>query len=100
MGVVVDLVTTKGKNRRMKIIVALVAITGTLLAANVFESIIALHPLGIMFGLLAAISFTVFIYFSNRLGHETHVIIKSKYHRLWWIYYCTLLLEYRYSKFV
>ena len=79
MGVVIDLISTRGKNSRMKIIGALVAITGTLLAANVFESNITLHPLGIIFGLLAAISFTSFMYFSNRLGHQTHVIIKSKY---------------------
>ena len=79
LGVVVDLVSTNGKNSTIKIIGALVAITGTLLAAKVFESTITLHPLGLTFGLLAAVSFTSFMYFSNLLGHETHVIIKSKY---------------------
>ncbi len=79
MGVVVDFISTKGENSRIKIIGALVAITGTLLAANVFESSFVLHPLGITFGLLAAISFTSFMYFSNLLGHQTHVLIKSKY---------------------
>lgn len=79
MGVVLDLVTTKGENSRIKIIGSLVAITGTLLAANIFESSFTLHPLGITFGLLAAVSFTAFMYFSNRLGHETNVIVKSKY---------------------
>jgi drug/metabolite transporter (DMT)-like permease len=79
MGVVVDLISTKGKNSKIKIIGALVAITGTLLAANVFEASFILHPLGITFGLLAAVSFTSFMYFSNLLGHQTHVIIKSKY---------------------
>lgn len=79
MGVVIDLITTKGKNSSLKIIGALVAIIGTLLAAKVFENSISFHPLGIAFGFLAAISFTSFMYFSNRLGHQTHVIIKSKY---------------------
>jgi drug/metabolite transporter (DMT)-like permease len=79
MGVVVDLITTKGNNSRMKIVGALIAITGTLLAANVFESTMSLHPLGLTFGLLAAVSFTSFMFFSNLLGHQTHVIIKSKY---------------------
>lgn len=63
MGVVVDLITTKGNNSRMKIVGALIAITGTLLAANVFESTMSLHPLGLTFGLLAAVSFTSFMFF-------------------------------------
>ncbi|WP_233244206.1 EamA family transporter [Brumimicrobium oceani] len=79
MGVLVDLISTRGANVRLKILGALTAITGTLLAANVFESSISPHPLGLVFGLLAALSFTSFMYFSNSLGHQTHVIIKSKY---------------------
>ncbi|PKR81054.1 EamA family transporter [Brumimicrobium salinarum] len=79
MGVVVDLISTKGKNFNIKIIGGVVAIAGTILAANLFETSIQLHPLGILFGLCAAISFTSFMFFSNRLGNRTHVIIKSKY---------------------
>jgi drug/metabolite transporter (DMT)-like permease len=79
MGVILEFFLARHLLNKTKIIGALIAITGTLLAAKVFESDFIVNPTGIGFGLLAAVSYTATMYASNKIALELPIITRSKY---------------------
>ncbi|MBC9796691.1 EamA family transporter [Sinomicrobium weinanense] len=79
MGVILEFFTARELVRKRKIAGALVAILGTLMAARVFETDINFSFKGILYGLLAAVSYTVAIYAANRVSLHLPNMIRSKY---------------------
>lgn len=79
MGVVLDVLVNKVKPTTQKIIAVLVILVGTTLAANLFFSQVEVSLTGIFYGLLAALSYTVTIFTSNRVGLSLHSITRSKW---------------------
>jgi len=79
MGVILEFFIARHLINSTKIIGAGIAIVGTLLAAKVFEDTIAIDLKGIGFGLLAAMSYTVTMYASNKVALQLPIITRSKY---------------------
>lgn len=79
MGVVLEFFIAQHLINKTKIIGAIVAIAGTVLAAKVFETDITINFTGIGFGLLAALSYTGAMYASNKVSLELPIITRSKY---------------------
>lgn len=79
MGVVLEFFTARALVNRIKIVGAVVAIAGTMLAAKVFETDIELNLKGIGFGLLAAFSFTGVMYSTTNISLQLPNLIRSQY---------------------
>ncbi|MDR6299641.1 DMT family transporter [Mesonia maritima] len=79
MGVVLDAILSKKFPTLLKSISVLIIISGTLLATNVFFEQITLDLTGVLLGLLAAASYTVTIYTSNRVALNLSSISRSKW---------------------
>lgn len=80
MGILAEAILDKKKPTRSKVISAIILFFGSLLGANVFSaSLEQLTPIGVGWGLLAAVSFTGFILVSGRVGTEVAPITKSMY---------------------
>lgn len=79
MGVVLEFFIDRNLINKTKIIGAIVAIIGTILAAKVFETNLSINFIGIGFGLLAALSYTGAMYASNKVSLELPIITRSKY---------------------
>lgn len=79
MGVVLEFFTARALVNRIKIVGAVVAIAGTMLAAKVFETDIELNLKGIGFGLLAALSFTGVMYSTTNISLQLPNLIRSQY---------------------
>lgn len=79
MGVVLEFFTARPLVNKTKVIGAIVAIVGTLLAAKVFENEIELNLKGIGFGLLAALCFTGTMYATSRVALQLPNIMRTQY---------------------
>lgn len=79
MGVVLEFLTARELINKTKIVGAFVAIVGTLLAAKIFETNLSLDIKGIVFGLLAALSFTGVMYSTSRVGLELPIVVRTQY---------------------
>lgn len=79
MGVALEFFIARHLINKTKVIGAVIAIVGTLLAAKVFETDINLDVRGIGFGLLAAMSFTGVMYATSRISLELSNLIRTKY---------------------
>ncbi|MDX1363356.1 MAG: EamA family transporter [Arenibacter latericius] len=79
MGVVLEYFMARELINKEKVIGALVAIVGTLLAAKVFESNVELHLKGIGYGLLAALSFTGVMFSTSRVGLQLPILVRTQY---------------------
>ncbi len=79
MGVALEFFTARKLVSGIKIVGALVAIVGTLLAAKVFETNVELDLRGIGFGLLAALSFTGVMYATTRVGLQLPILVRTQY---------------------
>lgn len=79
MGVVLDSVLLKAFPSKRKIIAVLVVLIGTLLATNVFMETATVDWRGIGFGLLAATSYTITIFASNRVATKLPALVRSKW---------------------
>lgn len=79
MGLVLEFFIARHLINTNKIIGAVVALVGTVLAAKVFESDITLDLRGIGFGLLAAASYTEVMYASSKVSLELPLLTRSKY---------------------
>ena len=78
MGVVLEFIINKNINGK-KLLAAVITLIGTSLAAKLFENDISINLTGIIFGLLAALSYTVAIYASNKVSLDLSTISRSKY---------------------
>ena len=79
IGVVLDGIINKIKPSKIKIISVILILIGTVLAADVLVQEQQVELAGIGYGLLAALSYTIFIMTSNRVGTQFHPITRSKW---------------------
>ena len=79
MGVALEFFIARHLVNTTKVLGASIAIVGTFLAANVFETDVNLDPRGIGFGLLAAMSFTGVMYATSRIALELTNLTRTKY---------------------
>lgn len=79
IGVVIDAVVNKTKPDSLKIFAIFIVLGGTLLATNLFFSELKLDWRGIALGFLAAISYSITILATNRVGLELTTLTRSKY---------------------
>ena len=79
MGVALEFFIARHLVNKTKVLGAGIAIIGTILAANVFETDINLDLRGIGFGLLAAVSFTGVMYATSSVSLELTNISRTKY---------------------
>lgn len=79
MGVVFDVIRSKEKPSFLKILAVIIILSGTVLATNILFSDIKVSSLGILYGLLAALSYTITIYTSNTVAKELPSITRSKW---------------------
>jgi drug/metabolite transporter (DMT)-like permease len=74
MGVLLEFFMARHLVTPKKILGAVLALAGTVLAAKVFETDFALDSTGVIYGLLAAVSYTATMYASNHVGLELTTI--------------------------
>jgi drug/metabolite transporter (DMT)-like permease len=79
MGVLIEMVLDKKLPSNRKIIAVLVVLIGTLLATNIVNSEIKVDWRGILFGLLAAASFTTTMFTANRIAVHISTAQRSLY---------------------
>lgn len=79
MGVVLEFFTARALVSKIKVLGAIVAIFGTMLAAKIFETDIELNLKGIGFGLLAALSFTGVMFSTTKVALQLPNLIRTQY---------------------
>ena len=79
MGSVFEMILEKTLPSKLKIIGSLVVLIGTVLAVNAFENLGSLSYVGVIYGLLASISYTVTLLATNKIAIDLPNIIRSKY---------------------
>lgn len=79
MGVALEFFIARHLVNKAKVVGAIIAIFGTILAAKVLETDITMDLRGIGFGLLAAMSFTGVMYATSRISLELSNITRTKY---------------------
>lgn len=79
MGVVLESILDKKLPSARKIIAVIIVLFGTALATNLIDSSIQLNPLGLVFGLLAAASFTTTMFTANRIAVHISSAQRSLY---------------------
>jgi drug/metabolite transporter (DMT)-like permease len=72
MGVVLDLILTQKLPSLGKIIGVMLILLGTILATNMLFDVNAINLKGLIWGLLSALSYTVSVYTSGKIGLEMH----------------------------
>ncbi|NGM62897.1 DMT family transporter [Sphingobacterium sp. SGG-5] len=74
----IDLVVFKQKITRKQLLSIIGILVATLLATGVFEATIqTINPLGILYGMLAAIAYAIFIIVNGKIGNDYPAIQKS-----------------------
>jgi drug/metabolite transporter (DMT)-like permease len=68
IGLILEMILEKKKPSNQKIFAAVIVLIGTVLATNIFKTEIQLDWRGIVFGMLAASSFTTTMFTANRVG--------------------------------
>lgn len=79
MGVLIEMILDKKLPSRRKIVAVGVVLVGTLLATNVINSSVKVDWRGIVFGLLAAASFTTTMFTANRIAVHLSSAQRSLY---------------------
>lgn len=77
ISILIEWVFFKKKPHRMQMFAAFIVALGTVLAGGVFNESLHLNTKGIMFGFLAAISYSIFLMTSGRVGNELPPFKKS-----------------------
>lgn len=72
MGVVLEMILNKKLPSRGKILAVVLILAGTILATNVLTNDEPIHWIGIGWGLLAALSYTISVMTTNRIALEMH----------------------------
>lgn len=67
MGVLIEMILDKKAPSKLKIVSVIIVLIGTLLATNIFKNDVQLDWHGIMWGMLAAASFTTTMFTANRV---------------------------------
>lgn len=77
MSIILDALIFKKKPTRIQILATVVVLIGTIFAGGIFNQTIILNMVGIIYGLLAALSYALFILCSGRVGNDLPVFKKS-----------------------
>ena len=77
ISILIEAVVFKKKPTRKQLLLLCVVLAGTLLAGGLFSSTIELNLKGVIFGLLAATSYAIFLMTSGRIGNDLPVLKKS-----------------------
>jgi drug/metabolite transporter (DMT)-like permease len=79
MGVILEMILEKKVPSTQKIVSVIIVLTGTVLATNLIENKVQLDWHGIMWGMLAAASFTTTMFTANRVATEISSAQRSLY---------------------
>ncbi|MFC6096727.1 EamA family transporter [Flavobacterium qiangtangense] len=79
IGVLLEWFLEKKLPSTVKIISVIIVLIGTAFATNLINSDIKLNPLGLFFGMLAAVSFTTTMFTANRIATEISSAQRSLY---------------------
>lgn len=79
IGVLLEMFLEKKLPSTIKIIAVVIVLIGTILATNLINSSVELNPLGLFFGMLAAVSFTTTMFTANRVATEISSAQRSLY---------------------
>lgn len=77
ISMLLETILFRKKPRRLQIIAASVVLAGTLFAGGIFNDAVTLNLKGIGFGLLAALSYAIFLMASGRVGNDLPVLKKG-----------------------
>lgn len=77
ISILIEFLVFKKKPTTVQVIAMFLVLGGTVFAAGLLEDSVQLNAKGIMFGLLAAISYSVFMLSSGRIGNNLPVSQKS-----------------------
>ena len=77
IGVVIEMIQTKKIPSITKIVAVLIVLAGTVLATNLLSTTVSLNPLGLLFGVLASISFSITLFTSNSVATHLHPFKRS-----------------------
>lgn len=79
MGSLLDLIVKKTKPSKEKIIAIVIVLIGTVFTTNLLDSEIEINIEGVLWGLLAAVSYTFTLFSSNRIATKYPPLIRSFY---------------------
>jgi drug/metabolite transporter (DMT)-like permease len=79
IGVVLDSILNNIKPTKIKVVSVIFILTGTVLAADLLMEEQEVELIGIGYGILAALSYTITIMTSNSVGTQYHPITRSKW---------------------
>ncbi|WP_183561950.1 EamA family transporter [Mucilaginibacter sp. SP1R1] len=79
MGIILEWVLSRQLPETKKIIAGIIVIAGTLLATNIFDAQLTFNWRGLLFGFLAAMSYTVAMYSSNKIAVHLPAVKRSMY---------------------
>lgn len=77
ISIILDYVVYRKKPAKVQLIGSAVVLLGTVLAGGLFNESLHIDPLGILFGMLAALCYAIFLLTSGRVGTELPVFKKS-----------------------
>lgn len=77
ISMLIELLVFRKKPNRIQLFAAGIVLAGTVLAGGVFNDTVTLNVRGIVFGLLAATCYAVFLIASGRIGNDLPVLKKS-----------------------
>lgn len=79
MGIALDAVLSRRPPDLVKLVATVLVLSGTVVATNVLGAETAVSPLGFIFGMLAALSYTAVIWASKHLSVNLHPISRGFY---------------------
>ncbi len=79
MGLVLECILNRAWPTVRQMIITLMVLAGTMLATNLIQTEVFFSGKGLMFGLLAAMSYTVSMYSSNKVAPQLAAITRSMY---------------------
>ncbi|WP_255489772.1 EamA family transporter [Dysgonomonas sp. 25] len=77
ISMLIEAIVFKKKPSRKQLLLLVVVLSGTFLAAGVFSTTIVINLKGIIFGLIAATCYAIFVISSGRVGNDLPVLKKS-----------------------
>lgn len=77
ISMLIEAIVFKKKPSRKQLLLLVVVLIGTLLAGGLFSDVIVLNLKGVVFGLLAAACYAIFLMTSGRIGNDLPVLKKS-----------------------
>lgn len=77
VSMLIEAVVYKKRPGRKQLLLLVLVLSGTLLAGGMFSEAIVLNLKGVVYGMLAAVSYAIFVITSGRIGNDLPVLKKS-----------------------